>query len=436
MKSTPPPLARQAGGLSVWHPETLDVEKLLDTYGQRVGEGVLWLGHCVYVGLADDARCRHVGRVPLKTEYLRNVVGWRYLDAVRQAAIDAGYLGRDPSYRAGHYSQTYWILSPHAHARPVLREIADFGLRHNIEKWRESRHREMWQQIQRNETLVDKDVCGHLCQNLRQVRISQEIDGSESLEPTEQVEIGRLRQGELRFKVDDFGRVHTNLTNLAKPLRQYLAVDGKRLMNVDIGESQPVFLGMALATDHNREHPMEGRGREGDRPHSLMMHHTMMHAHPQSEVAFDRTALPADLRRYLELCEARSFYQTVANQLGRTRDAAKKRIMAVFFGRPWHHNKVSAVLDGLFPTAMESMRRIKRQDYCRLAHLAQRIESAFMFGRVVPRIMAERPQLFVSTIHDSILTTTGDEEYVRNVMLYELARLGLSPQVKIEPCSG
>ena len=84
---------------------------------------------------------------------------------------------------------------------------------------------------------------------------------------------------------------------------------------------------------------------------------------------------------------------------------------------------------------MQAMRRMKQGDYCRLAHFAQRIESAFMFGQVVPRIMGCRPELFIATIHDSILTTAGDAEFVRQVMLDEFPQLGLSPQVQMESCS-
>jgi len=80
------------------------------------------------------------------------------------------------------------------------------------------------------------------------------------------------------------------------------------------------------------------------------------------------------------------------------------------------------------------MQRMKQGNYRRLAHFAQRIESAFMFGRVVPRIMELRPDLFISTIHDSILTPAADAQLVRRVMLDEFARLGLSPQVKVEAC--
>ena len=48
--------------------------------------------------------------------------------------------------------------------------------------------------------------------------------------------------------------------------------------------------------------------------------------------------------------------------------------------------------------------------------------------------MRERPGLFIATIHDSILTTEGDEQYVRQVMLEEFGRLGVSPNVKVERC--
>ena len=92
------------------------------------------------------------------------------------------------------------------------------------------------------------------------------------------------------------------------------------------------------------------------------------------------------------------------------------------------------MLDRLFPSMMAAMARLKRGDYRRLAHLAQRIESRFMFGRVLPRLMTEEPDLFVSTIHDSVLTTTGNGEYVRQVMLDEFAKLGVSPVVRVEPC--
>jgi hypothetical protein len=437
--------ACQAGGVSVWHAENLDVDALLESCGQRVGEGVLWLGHCIYTGLADDARHRDTGRVPLRAEYLRNVIGRHHLAAVRKAAMAIGYVDRDPSYRAGSHSQAYWILPPYDRALLVRRQITDPGLRLNIRKWCEARRRAMWQRIQRNETPVDAAVCEHLWRHLQRVRIDPNVcfgDAtlSEHQVSTYQMAVEHLRHRELRFTVDEHGRIHTNLTSLPKTLRKYLTVEGKHLVNIDISESQPLFLGVALARINReflpteRERSRKEEREEGNRPPSLMMDNTMMDTRPQLAGEVNRTLLSSDLRRYIEHCESRGLYQAVANRLGKTRDQAKKRVMVAFFDKPGRPNAAFQVLAQLFPTVMQAVRRMKQGNYCRLAHFAQRIESAFMFGRVVPRIMELRPDLFISTIHDSILTPVGEAEFVRQVMLDEFARLGLSPQVKVELC--
>jgi hypothetical protein len=81
---------------------------------------------------------------------------------------------------------------------------------------------------------------------------------------------------------------------------------------------------------------------------------------------------------------------------------------------------------------MTFIRRVKRGNHCRLAHLGQRAESDFIFGRVVSRLLRERPELFIATIHDSVLTTVGDEQYVRGVMLEEFRTLGIEPTVRVE----
>ena len=46
--------------------------------------------------------------------------------------------------------------------------------------------------------------------------------------------------------------------------------------------------------------------------------------------------------------------------------------------------------------------------------------------------MRERPNLFITTIHDSVMTTAGDEDYVREAMLSEFRKLGIEPTVRIE----
>jgi len=421
--------------------------------GQRVGEGVLYLGHCVYTGLADDARCRETGKVPLRTDYLRDVVGRHHLDDVRNAAQQIGYVERDPSYRAGSHSQSYWILPPYDCAPLVRWPVTSPALRNSIRSWHERRQRATWDRIRRNETPVDERVCSFLWRNLQRIEIDADIDrdlvqhmvggplDADSL-PTYQVAVEHLRQGDLWFTVDDYGRIHTNLTNLPKMLRRHLSVEGERLVNVDIGESQPLFFGLALAAakSASRANPQGSQPRQQREAGQAAAHHmlddtmmdnTMLDTNPLLAGGFDRQRLPSDLRRYLELCEGRAFYQTVADRLGKTRDQAKRSVMVVLFDKPWHRNATCAVMEELFPSVMRDMRAVKRQDYRRLAHFAQRVESAFMFGRVVPRLM-ELPDLFVGTIHDSIMTTSGHEGIVQGIMLEEFGGLGVHPTVRVE----
>lgn len=141
-----------------------------------------------------------------------------------------------------------------------------------------------------------------------------------------------------------------------------------------------------------------------------------------------------DIRQYVQLCERGELYRFVERRLPVNLDynTLKRRVLSTLYDKDSHRNAVYTVLDEHFPSLMRFVRREKRGDYRRLAHVAQRAESQFMFGRVVPRLMRERPDLFVATIHDSILAPEESAEYVRAVMLAEFAKLGVAPTVRIE----
>jgi hypothetical protein len=103
------------------------------------------------------------------------------------------------------------------------------------------------------------EVCEHLYEHLQRIHIDDEID--EELTNESQVAVELIRAGEWRFDVDDYGRVHTNITNLKRSLRKYLSVRGRRLVNVDIASSQPLFLALLL---WGKGRGRRSRGREGE----------------------------------------------------------------------------------------------------------------------------------------------------------------------------
>ena len=69
-----------------------------------------------------------------------------------------------------------------------------------------------------------------------------------SFHPIHSIGVEQIRSRDFRISVDPYGRLHTNLTNLKREIRKHLRVDGQTLVNVDIGEAQPLLIGMAVAT--------------------------------------------------------------------------------------------------------------------------------------------------------------------------------------------
>ena len=61
------------------------------------------------------------------------------------------------------------------------------------------------------------------------------------------------------------------------------------------------------------------------------------------------------------------------------------------------------------------------------------MESKLILDKCCGRITKERPDLFIITIHDSIVTTKGNEEYIKQVIEEEaLNYIGNKPKVEFE----
>ncbi len=87
----------------------------------------------------------------------------------------------------------------------------------------------------------------------------------------------------------------------------------------------------------------------------------------------------------------------------------------------------------MFPAVYEIFRMIKIHNPSALAVLLQTIESQLVLGKIVKQIQIERPTIPIFTLHDSILSTEGNEDYCKSVMI-ELTEkyIGFRPNVKSE----
>ena len=209
-----------------------------------------------------------------------------------------------------------------------------------------------------------------------------------------------IRQKVWRIQVDGFShRIHTNLTQLKTELRAYLRVEGQPLMEIDIKNSQPLFIGLAA----------------------------------KAKGVVDE--------KYLELCQ-QDLYQYLADKGGWDRKTVKQQLtQQALFASNYHdaqHLPVKKLYDSEFPRIAEFIRWQKvgkktvenPKPWNKLAELAQRKEADFVISTVCDRIRKENPKCWVTTIHDSILTVPPSLDFVLGIMRDEFAKLGVEPRLE------
>ena len=200
-----------------------------------------------------------------------------------------------------------------------------------------------------------------------------------------------ILDGELRLTADDFsGRFHSNVSNMYKPLRALLRVDGDSdtLGETDIKNSQPLFLGLAA----------KEKGIEDN--------------------------------KYMRLCEEGQIYDHMANRLGVLRESAKHEIVMFFFAKNGFRSTAKSVFELEFPKMAAFIRKAKDNDYKRLARQMQTAERKFVIDTVCERLKRLRPEMFMATIHDSVVAQKSDCDLIVSVMKEEFARRGVQPRLE------
>src|SRR5207249_2059121 len=140
----------------------------------------------------------------------------------------------------------------------------------------------------------------------------------------------------------------------------------QRLAELDIRNSQPLFLGLEL----------KERG------------------------------IPAD--HYLEVVQAGRLYESLAGPLDVPRDEAKEELLKTFYSKNGYRSPLKRLFTSMFAEVAEYIKSVKAKDYVRLARMMQRAEARFVIGRVCDRLRKSAPEMFVATIHDSLLVKPED----------------------------
>jgi hypothetical protein len=358
------------------------------------------------------------GYIRLKREYLEKVIPRPTLTAVRERLVGKGVIHLDRFWTPGKRSMGYRLAPEHRATRRV--PCTDPALARRIQEVYAAEsvpqipvHR--W--LEAKLALFDFDLAQAVG-----IVAKMEPDADSKSTPEDYREqlretCKRIEGGDRWLVVDRFGRVHTPITSLAKKLRCCLSVNGERLVNIDLANSQPLIAGL-VAREYHRSWNKAMRLRDRRfSPHGKPYHCRGMEA-------VEPDAGRPDLERYIELCESGKLYES----LGDDRERAKRRFLTTLYDK----NRPRTAIDDLCPSLAAMLRKLKARDYRHASHVMQNAEATLFIHDACGRIMRERPELPVFTIHDSILTVPSAVEHVRTVVLDEFARLGVRPKLRIE----
>jgi hypothetical protein len=272
------------------------------------------------------------------------------------------------------------------------------------------------------------------------------------------------------FTVDESGgRLHTLLTRTSRSLRRFIKYDGKTLVHVDIANSQPYFAANLLDSGfwascmlgkRELERISERIRKEvggGDLKLQLEspIYTFKINKAIRIQIKYKeylsllmllnkgKNESSIEFQRYKNIVSSGKFYDELTRLYGElfiksrkpTKEEVKKWMFEILFSRNqiWLERPQTKLFRQTFPTVFTVFWDIKKHQYNTLALLLQNLESDAVLNHVCHSIARKHPDIPIFTIHDSVVTTLGNETIVKNIMGLELEKLtGLVPELKVK----
>lgn len=239
------------------------------------------------------------------------------------------------------------------------------------------------------------------------------------------------------------GRLHSALTQIKSVLRPFIRYDGRRLIAVDIVNSQP-YLAISLLNPFRYDTNNISNLIININPKNDFLQYPIMLVK-----TVETASIAHNTKLYVDLVTSGSFYEEFGLMLKKegiideklddkeTRDKAKNATFSALFNS---NNAISFckemnIFKRTFPEvyAVFKMVKLGKGHHNTLAILLQSLEALLILHKACKIISEEKPNVPILTLHDSIITTEGNEEYVHAVMKNVLTEaIGVPPVLKIE----
>ncbi len=240
-KSTKPKARKKPCWLNV--PETFDTEVLPADLKPHADSARYFL-HRIFWGQVMKKRTID-NYVPLKFDYLREVIPDRILVSLKKALIEAEVIECDRHYIEGRKSLGYRLGVEYRKARIIRVAVGDKATADKIRAVRRAKYKKVrldvhvWLRSKFKKLNVDLPLAMSLLSGHRRFELVKI--------PVEQIAYKETEFGPCRY-----GRVHSSLTRCSSRFRPALHVSGDGLISLDIANSQPLFLSL-LVINHRKQ---------------------------------------------------------------------------------------------------------------------------------------------------------------------------------------
>lgn len=191
--------------------------------------------------------------------------------------------------------------------------------------------------------------------------------------------VAKIARGDIYHAFDKYGRFHTNFTTLKREIRErFLTMDGCKIHELDIKNSQPFFLYILLKRNGFKD--WDG---------------------------FDLDVLDGVI------------YDRFVTRFGVDRKQAKVETYKILFGRNRTKTDMATFFKMMYPSVYEWMVSYKREvkSYKVLAGELQKIESHFVFNALIPELLRVKPDMTMITIHDSVIIPETESVWAEDTFL-------------------
>jgi hypothetical protein len=218
-----------------------------------------------------------------------------------------------------------------------------------------------------------------------------------------------IQDGNYFFEVNlnTTGRVYNTLTSVPRELRQFLRINGKKFIEIDISNCQPLIFCVMLEKWANDNGLLQA----------------------------------ADVIKYRQLCEAGTFYKYLIKLMEENGETVNEDMFKVdffsrvFFSSEKREYKWRKIFAHDFPNVSQCITDFKKDGYNKLAIKLQKTESDIMILDACARLYSgdgnsEKAISELFPIHDAIFTTGDYKDTVESVIYDAFGRYGLKPKIK------